>query len=70
MNFAGPTQYKRLRRVLKRQRTVLGILLREVRRKMTALTQEAQDKLAVYRTAVGPDLPSSLIFEFMTMCFM
>ena len=34
--------------MLKRQRTVLGILLREVRRKMTALTQEAQDKLTVW----------------------
>lgn len=46
--YAHAKQYKRLRRVLKRQRTVLGILLREVRRKMTALTQEAQDKLAVW----------------------
>ncbi|AEF88780.1 transposase IS4 family protein [Delftia sp. Cs1-4] len=46
--YAHAKQYKRLRRVLKRQRTVLGILLREVRRKMTALTQEAQDKLTVW----------------------
>lgn len=46
--YAHAKQYKRLRRVLKRQRTVLGILLREVRRKMAALPQSAQDALGVW----------------------
>lgn len=40
--YAHARQYKRLRRVLKRQRTVLGIVLREVARKRaTATTQSA-----------------------------
>ena len=35
--YAHAKQFKRLRRVLKRQRTVLGIVMREVRRKMVSL---------------------------------
>jgi IS5 family transposase len=35
--YAHAKQFKRLRRVLKRQRTVLGIIMREVRRKMVDL---------------------------------
>jgi IS5 family transposase len=41
-------QFKRLKRVLRRQRTILGSLLREVRRKMTAVPQAAQDALTVW----------------------
>ena len=36
--YAHAKQYKRLQRVLKRQRTVLGILIREVRRKIDTAT--------------------------------
>ena len=36
--YAHARQYKRLRRVLKRQRTVLGIVLREVQRKLETAT--------------------------------
>jgi transposase, IS5 family len=43
--YAHARQFKRLRRVLRRQRTLLGIVLREVRRKMAELSQPAQDKL-------------------------
>jgi IS5 family transposase len=38
--YAHAKQFKRLRRVLKRQRTVLGIVMREVRRKMVNLDQK------------------------------
>ena len=43
--YAHAKQFKRMRRVLKRQRTVLGRLLRDVERQMPQLTQDAQDKL-------------------------
>lgn len=43
--YAHAKQFKRLKRVLRRQRTILGSLLREVRRKMTALPQPAQEGL-------------------------
>jgi len=39
--YAHARQYKRLRRVLKRQRTVLGIILREIRRKLETATTES-----------------------------
>ena len=39
--YAHAKQYKRLRRVLKRQRTVLGIVLREVQRKIATATTES-----------------------------
>jgi IS5 family transposase len=43
--YAHAKQFKRLRQVVRRQRTILGVLLREVQRKMTALGQAAQDQL-------------------------
>lgn len=43
--YAHAKQFRRMRRVLKRQRTVLGRLLRDVQRQMPQLTQQAQDKL-------------------------
>lgn len=46
--YAHAKQFKRLRHVLRRQRTILGALLRDVRRKMVALPQVAQDKLNVW----------------------
>lgn len=46
--YAHARQFKRLRRVLKRQRTILGRLLREVRRKLGGLDAAAQAKLAVW----------------------
>jgi IS5 family transposase len=48
--YAHAKQFKRLRRVLKRQRTVLGIVLREVRRKLataTTASPSAQQRLTV-----------------------
>lgn len=47
-DYAHAKQFKRLKRVLRRQRTILGSLLREVRRKMVALPQAAQDALTVW----------------------
>lgn len=46
--YAHAKQFKRLRQVLRRQRTILGVLLREVRRKMTTLCQAAQAQLDVW----------------------
>lgn len=46
--YAHAKQFKRLRRMLRRQRTILGALLRDVRRKMVAVPQEAQDRLNVW----------------------
>lgn len=46
--YAHARQFKRLRRVLKRQRTILGRLLRDVRRKLEALPEQAQARLAVW----------------------
>ena len=43
--YARAKQFKRLRQVVRRQRTILGVLLREVQRKMTTLAQAAQDQL-------------------------
>jgi IS5 family transposase len=45
---AHARQFKRLRRVVKRQRTILGIVLREVRRKMTGLSQDISTRLNVW----------------------
>ncbi len=39
--YAHAKQFKRLRRVVKRQRTLLGILIRETQRKMSATTDNA-----------------------------
>ncbi|OXJ21070.1 IS5/IS1182 family transposase, partial [Burkholderia sp. HI2714] len=46
--YAHAKQYKRLRRVLKRQRTVLGRLLRDIGRKMAAATEVHQATLKVW----------------------
>jgi IS5 family transposase len=46
--YAHAKQFKRLKRVLRRQRTILGSLLREVRRKMINLTADAQQRLSVW----------------------
>jgi len=46
--YAHAKQFKRLRQVLRRQRTILGVLLREVRRKMTTLSEAAQAQLDVW----------------------
>jgi IS5 family transposase len=43
--YAHAKQFKRLRGVLKRQRTILGRLLREVRRKMVGLADAARTQL-------------------------
>jgi IS5 family transposase len=46
--YAHAKQFKRLRKTLKRQRTILGSLLREVRRKMGGLTEQARQQLNVW----------------------
>jgi IS5 family transposase len=38
--YAHARQFRRLRRAVKRQRTILGIVLREIRRKLTTVTTE------------------------------
>ena len=50
--YAHARQYKRLRRVLKRQRTVLGIVLREVQRKIATATTESGAALQRLRTII------------------
>ena len=44
--YAHAKQFRRLKRVLRRQRTILGCVLRELRRKMAGLEQAAQERLA------------------------
>jgi len=39
--YAHAKQFKRLCQVVRRQRTILGVLLREVQRKVTTLAQAA-----------------------------
>lgn len=46
--YAHAKQFKRLRGVLRRQRTILGRLLRDVGRKMVALPKEAQASLSTW----------------------
>ncbi|MFZ5561873.1 MAG: IS5 family transposase [Pseudomonadota bacterium] len=46
--YAHAKQFKRLKRVLRRQRTILGSLLREVRRKMGALGDETRAALETW----------------------
>jgi IS5 family transposase len=46
--YAHAKQFKRLRRVLKRQRTILGRLLRDVPRRMTTLPGDAQAGLRLW----------------------
>jgi IS5 family transposase len=46
--YAHAKQFKRLRRVLKRQRTVLGRLLRDIERKLPVASESQQVKLRVW----------------------
>jgi IS5 family transposase len=46
--YAHAKQFKRLKRVLRHQRTILGYLLREVRRKMIDLGADAQQRLNIW----------------------
>jgi IS5 family transposase len=46
--YAHAKQFKRLRRVLKRQRTVLGRLLRDIERKLSGASDERQVQLRVW----------------------
>jgi len=46
--YAHAKQFKRLRRVLKRQRTVLGRLLRDIERKLSGASDERQAQLRVW----------------------
>jgi len=48
--YAHAKQYRRMRRVLKRQRTVLGIVLREVQRKLATVTTESPLTLHLLKT--------------------
>ena len=50
--YAHAKQFKRLRRVLKRQRTVLGIVLREVRRKLAEVATRSPMMLARLNTVI------------------
>jgi IS5 family transposase len=43
--YAHAKQFRRLQRMVKRQRTILGVLIREVQRKMDGLAQNAQAPL-------------------------
>jgi IS5 family transposase len=43
--YAHARQFRRLRRAVKRQRTILGIVLREIRRKLTTATMECAASL-------------------------
>ena len=46
--YAHAKQFKRLRRVLKRQSTVLGRLLRDIERKLSGASDERQPQLRVW----------------------
>jgi IS5 family transposase len=46
--YAHAKQFKRLKRTLRRQRTILGSLLREVRRKMDGLAEQVRQQLNVW----------------------
>jgi IS5 family transposase len=48
--YAHARQFKRLRKVVKRQRTILGILLREVERKLPQATTDSPLKLVALNT--------------------
>jgi IS5 family transposase len=45
VRYAHARQFKRMRKVIKRQRTIFGRLQREVARKMTTLSQAVQETL-------------------------
>ena len=48
--YAHAKQFKRLRRTVKRQRTILGIVLREIKRKLTGVTTEFPSAIAHLNT--------------------
>ena len=48
--YAHAKQFKRLHRTVKRQRTILGILLREIKRKLTGATTESPGTIAHLNT--------------------
>ena len=48
--YAHAKQFKRLRRTVKRQRTILGIVLREIKRKLASATSESPDAIAHLNT--------------------
>jgi IS5 family transposase len=48
--YAHARQFKRLRKVVKRQRTILGILLREVERKLPQVSEASAHKLSALKT--------------------
>ena len=50
--YAHAKQFKRLRQVLTRQGTVLGVVLREVRRKLTDVTTKSPISLARLNTII------------------
>jgi IS5 family transposase len=50
--YAHAKQFRRLQRVVKRQRTILGVLIREVQRKMTDLPSDAMTQLQSLLTLV------------------
>jgi IS5 family transposase len=46
--YAHAKQFRRLRHVLKRQRTILGRLLRDIERKLSGVSDERQAQLRVW----------------------
>lgn len=48
--YAHAKQFRRLRRTVKRQRTILGIVLREVNRKITTATTESSNTITRLKT--------------------
>jgi transposase, IS5 family len=52
--YAHAKQFKRLKKVLKRQRTILGVVMREVQRKLDALTATNTATNAATNTAATP----------------
>ena len=48
--YAHAKQFKRLRRTVKRQRTLLGIVLREIKRKLASATSQAPSAIAHLKT--------------------
>ncbi len=44
--YAHAKQFKRLRRTVKRQRTILGVVLREIKRKLTMVASESHGAIA------------------------
>jgi IS5 family transposase len=51
--YAHAKQFKRLRRVLKRQRTVLGVVMREIHRRIAMTTTESPATLSRLRVLLG-----------------